>query len=75
MKKSDLIKLIESLPDDAEITILDQDDGLGYYSYNPQFNIVETDALKDSYGTTWATYSNYTGGVKGSEKVTVWTIE
>lgn len=45
MKKQELIKMIEALPDDADIFIMISDDIMGYYSFVEPY-IYEDEAYK-----------------------------
>lgn len=72
MKKQELIKLIEALPDNADIVV----NGyyceiLGDYQYNDQININETTALKDKHNTYYNTISNYASG----EEIKIFVLE
>ena len=74
MKKADLIKLLETVPDDAEIVIADDgDDILGDYGFYEIFVINEVNAYKSSKGALIATHSNYVQ--KTDELVKVWVIQ
>lgn len=72
MKRNDLIKLLKTLPIDAEIVVTIGDDILGDYSYNDIIMIDEQVGLKDKKGTIWTTYSNYARTT--DKKTKVWVI-
>ena len=75
MKKSELIKLIQTLPDDAEIVVNGYaDDILGDYQYNDLITVNEETAHKsDKGGTLYNLISNY--AYVPHEKVKVWVLE
>lgn len=63
MKKQDLIKMIEALPDDAEILISSYDEIMGYCSYNDPYieECVKAYQYTSKTGSIGfeATYSNW----------------
>lgn len=72
MKRNDLIELLKTIPEDAEIVSVSGDDILGDYSFNTELFIIPTTALKSKKGTIWTKYSNY--GRVDDEQITVWEI-
>ena len=72
MKKGELIKLLESVPDDAEIVVHGYYcEIMGEYAYNENMSINESTACLGKRGDYQATYSNYADG----NEVPVWVIE
>lgn len=77
MKKSELIKLLEQVPDDAEIMVMHGDDMLGYYHYDePVIN--EETAIEYIAGASLmkcyeAKISNYRPN--HGKEVKIWVIE
>jgi len=57
MKRNDLIKMLNKLPEDAEIMILFCDDMMGYYTYN-ELVIEEVTAFKQKDGSLVADICN-----------------
>ena len=73
MTKAELIKLLDTLPDDAVIcTGPEGDDIMGEYSYNSHILVHEAMALKSENGVYWTTYSNY--APDKSKQVYVWVL-
>jgi hypothetical protein len=74
MKRNELIAKLQELPEDAEITIINGDDILGYYFYSDILSLVETECIVDRKGCFQATYSN--GLLDGDDELrTIWVIE
>lgn len=77
MKKTDLIKLLANIPEDAEIMVMHGDETLGYYHYNEPY-IHEEVAIEYIAGASGekvfeATISNYKP-THGKE-TKIWVIE
>lgn len=72
MKRNDLIELLKTLPEDAEIVTVSGDDILGDYSFNTELSINESYGKKDKRGVIWCEYSNY--AASEDEQITVWEI-
>lgn len=74
MKKVELIKLLESVPEDAEIVVQGyQCDMLGDYQYEPVIRLHEHEAMKSPNGSIDQTISNYV--TNKHEKIKVWVLE
>lgn len=69
MKKSELIKLLEQVPDDAEIAVNSDSncDILGDYRFNPNL-IIEKVQCGADFSKMYSNYNNT------SETITVWVI-
>lgn len=72
VKRDELISLLQSLPEDAEIVTVSGDGILGDYYYSTLLSVDESEGLEDGRGTIWTKYSNYAGF--GKKKVKVWEI-
>jgi hypothetical protein len=72
MKRNELIKLLQELPEDAEIVIVKGDDVLGDYFYSDLISVNEAEGSQDERGTLWTKYSNYSR--LGQKTVIVWEI-
>jgi hypothetical protein len=72
MKRNELIELLKTLPEDAEICSTVGDDILGDYSFNTDLSLYENDGYLDNKGTIWTGYSNYRRF--GDKEVKVWVI-
>ena len=60
MKKLDLIKMLEFIPEDAEIVVAGYYcDITGEYTFNDNFSIMKTKAYKSKLGGFQMTISNY----------------
>lgn len=60
MKKAELIKILEFIPEDAEIVVAGYHcEILGEYSFNDTFDLVKTQAYKTKRGGFQMTISNY----------------
>ena len=74
MKKHELIKLLNDIPDDAEIVVQGyQDTVLGDYRYNPNLQIAKDVAHKTPMGSLLYSVSNYV--TKEDKPVIVWVLE
>lgn len=72
MKKEELIKLLQELPDGAEVVIVRGDDILGDYSFDTDLSLVEATGYKSDKGSIWTRYSNYKA--PEDKPVKVWEI-
>lgn len=74
MKKADLIKMLELVPDDAEIVVTGNcDEILGDYNFNDDISIHKTKAYKSKTGNLSMTISNYAS--KDDQLVDVWELQ
>lgn len=76
MKKAELIKLLEQVPDDAEIVVNGyNDDILGEYTYNPNLQFYEDRAYLCG-SSIQQKISNYRFATDKEEKeIKVWVLE
>ena len=73
MKKADLIKLLDVVPDDAEIVVkADPDDICGYYGFDSTFYCYCEDAKRNKNGGLKCTYSNDVN--EEDKSVYVWVL-
>lgn len=77
MKRNDLIELLKTLPEDAEIVITEGDDTLGDYSFNTHLTLSETEGYQSTTrkGTPGAIYTSYSNYADFSNPIVkVWTL-
>lgn len=71
MTKSELLKLLESIPDDADIVVRGtEDEILGEYTFSPDITVVKDYAYGKQYQKS---YSNYVR--IDDERKEVWVLE
>ena len=74
MKKIDLIKLLEEVPEEAEIVVSGYNDEImGDYNFNDEISINKTEAYRSKRGGLSMTISNYVG--KDDELIEVWELQ
>lgn len=74
MTKSELIKLLEQVPDDGEIVVNGYScDILGDYNFNGDIQIYEDEAMKSDRGSLKMTISNYVD--EDDKSVKVWVLQ
>jgi len=73
MKKKDLIRMLESLPEDAELVVTGYcEEILGEYNYNPDLSLHRVTAYKSKHGNLSMSISNYRS--EEDKAIEVWEI-
>lgn len=71
MTKAELLKLLENIPDDADIVVRGtEDEILGEYTFSPDITIDKDYAYGKSYQTSYSTYVRI-----DDERKEVWVLK